>query len=437
MYVLVEGMTASDEEEQGRVCRAAVINITQQKSAEELAVANHALSQARVGAEAASAAKSQFYANMSHELRTPMNAILGMIDAALARASDPIILDCLHTAKGAGGLLLTLLNDLLDSAKIESGTLELKPAPFSLRRMLEDVVRTLSARASEKGLSLHHRIPDQLPDGLVGDRIRLQQVLFNLAENALKFTDRGDVEIRVRVVSQDVEAFLAFAVQDTGIGIPPADRDRLFQPFTQADASATRRFGGTGLGLSICKHLVEMMGGRIWVESEVGEGSTFHFTVRLPFAKEFAGDSEALAIVPTTAVARLRILLADDNPANQKVATHFLQGRGHIVELAENGQQAVCLSAENCYDLILMDVQMPEMDGLEATSAIRHREAGGRRVPIIAVTAHASSRDRDRCLAAGMDGYLSKPINIREMIGLIENLAGGKVCPDIQQCGLW
>ena len=252
---------------------------------------------------------------MSHELRTPMNAILGMIDVALPKAMDPTVLDCLQTAKGSADLLLTLLNDLLDSARIESGKLELESAPFSLRRMLDQITRVLAVRASENGLCFYCHMPEETPDAVVGDRMRLQQVLLNLAGNAIKFTEQGEVEVRVRMLPSpfgrgaggegvvelasspesphpsplpmgEGTVDLEFAVRDTGIGISPSGQARLFQSFTQADASTARRFGGTGLGLSICKSLVGLMGGRIWVESEVGKGSTFRFTVRLPAAEE-------------------------------------------------------------------------------------------------------------------------------------------------------
>jgi PAS domain S-box-containing protein len=419
IWVTTRGEVVRDAD--GRIVglRGTVQDITDRKRAEE------AIQRAKAAAEAANEAKGQFLANMSHELRTPMNAILGMIDVALPRATDPTVQDCLQTAKGSADLLLTLLNDLLDSAKIESGKLELESAPFSLRRMLDQITRVLAVRASEKGLCFYCRMPDETPDAVVGDRMRVQQVLLNLAGNAIKFTERGDVEIHLHTLSQDGEACLQFAVRDTGIGIPASSQERLFQPFTQADASTTRRFGGTGLGLSICKSLVELMGGRIWVESAVGKGSTFYFTVRLPLAKELPADFDAPVAVPTAACVQLRVLLVEDNPANQKLATYILQDRGHLVEIAGDGQEAICLTEQNHYDVILMDVQMPGMNGLEATAAIRNREDGGKRVPIIAMTAHAMRGDRDRCLAAGMDGYLSKPVNALEMIGLVESLARG------------
>ncbi|NLY00039.1 MAG: PAS domain S-box protein [Rhodopirellula sp.] len=417
-------VTASPiKDKDGRIIAASKLahDITDRKRAEA------ALLEAKAAAEAASVAKSRFLANMSHELRTPMNAILGLIDVALPNTIHPTVRDCLQTAKGSAGLLLTLLNDLLDSAKIESGRFELESAPFSLRQMLDQITRVLAARASGKGLSFCCRVPDQTPDAVTGDRMRLQQVLLNLAGNAVKFTERGEVAISVEQSQiSDAESEicnLTFAVRDTGIGIPPAVQEHLFRPFTQADTSTARRFGGTGLGLSISKSFVEMMDGRIWVESEPGKGSTFYFTVRLPLAKELPSDFEAPVAVTTVASAQLRILLAEDNPANQKLAAYILQDRGHLLDIAEDGQQAIDLSEQNHYDVILMDVEMPGMNGLEAAAAIRKREAGGPRVPIIAMTAHAMAGDRDRCLAHGMDGYLSKPIDAQEMIALIEGLA--------------
>jgi PAS domain S-box-containing protein len=416
-WIWAAGRHRQDDTGAPRRMAGIVQDITERKQAEE------ALLQAKVAAEAASVAKSQFLTNMSHELRTPMNAILGMIDIALPKAIDPTVQDCLQTVKGSADLLLTLLNDLLDSAKIESGKLELESAPFSLRQMLDQMTRVLAVRASENGLGFYCRLPEETPDALIGDRMRLQQVLLNLAGNAIKFTERGEVEVSVRAVPRDDEACLEFVVRDTGIGIPPALLERLFQPFGQADASMSRRFGGTGLGLSICKNLLDLMGGRIWVESQVGKGSTFYFTVQLSLAKELPPDVEARVAIPAAARVQLRILLAEDNPANQKLATYLLEDRGHLVEIAGNGQEAVSLTEQNSYDVILMDVQMPEMNGLEATAAIRRREDGSRRVPIIAMTAHAMKGDRERCLAAGMDDYLSKPIDAHETIALVERVA--------------
>jgi PAS domain S-box-containing protein len=375
-------------------------------------------------------AKSRFLANISHELRTPMNAILGMIDLALPKASDPTVRDCLQTARGSADLLLTLLNDLLDSAKIESSKLQLEVAPFSLRRMLDQIARVLAVRASEKGLRFSCGIADATPEVVLGDRTRLQQVLLNLAGNAIKFTERGEVEIAVDAVMEDGEARLGFAVRDTGIGIPRSSLEHLFQPFAQADASMARRFGGTGLGLSIAKSLVELMGGQIRVRSDVGVGSTFEFAIRLPLVTQLPPDFEAPLALPAVAATPLRILVVEDNSANQKLATYILRERGHMVELAGDGQEAVDLTEMNRYDVILMDVQMPGMNGLDATVLIRRRERGRDHVPIIAMTAHTMKDDRERCLAAGMDGYLAKPVSAPEMIGLAESLAGRAAPPD-------
>ena len=396
--------------------------------AEDVAARKRAVEQlnaAKAAAEAANQAKSQFLANISHELRTPMNSILGMIDVALPRVADAVAQDCLQTAKESADLLLTLLNDLLDSAKIESGKLDLESAPFSLRRVLEQTSRVFALRAGEKGLDFRCNVPETVPDLLLGDSVRLQQVLFNLAGNAVKFTEAGSVEIGVRCLSQDRSARLEFEVRDTGIGIPPDCVNQLFQPFVQADASMARRFGGSGLGLSICKSLVQLMGGDIQVESSPA-GTKFYFTVRLLLAKELPCDGPEPEIASTACSAPLRILLVEDNLANQKLANYVLRDRGHQVDNAVNGQEAVELSEQNPYDVILMDVQMPIMSGLDATAAIRQREnpnGTGRRVPIIAMTAHATPSDRARCKAAGMDGYLCKPVKREELVAAVEQLA--------------
>ncbi len=393
----------------------------------ELEKTQHQLFEAKAAAEAANEAKGRFLANVSHELRTPMNAILGMVDLALPRQSDPLSSEFLQTAKASADVLLTLLNDLLDSAKIEAGKLELESAPFSLRCVLDHTTQVLAVRASEKGISYSCRIMSNVPDVLVGDQVRVRRILLNLAGNAIKFTDRGGVTVNVRVEVQEThQACLEFAVRDTGIGIPRAVLDRIFHPFTQADASTARQFGGTGLGLTISSRLVSMMGGRIWVESEPGQGSTFYFTIRLPLAKQSL-PAPVAPLVLRAAPRSLRILLVEDNPANQKLVAFILKDRGHAVEVAGNGHEGIRRAEQDRYDVILMDVQMPGVDGLEATKAIRAREYGRSHVPIVAMTAHAMKGDRERCLAAGMDGYLSKPVDGQEMIVLIEDLAAKAV----------
>ena len=433
-----------DEQGQMRGFAKVVCDVTDRKRMEQSLVL------AKAAAEAANQAKSRFLANISHEFRTPMNAILGMVDLTLQKTTDPAARDYLQTAKESAGILLALLNDLLDSAKIESGKLELESAPFSLRRLLDNTAQVLGIRAAEKGISFSVRIPDDAPDAFVGDHVRLEQILFNLAGNAIKFTERGEVEISVKMVeglgigdwglagaprpppsdsppltpnpqSLIPVVTLAFAVRDTGIGIPRSELEHIFQPFAQADPSTTRRFGGTGLGLTICSNLIALMGGRIWVESEPGHGSTFYFTVRLPLAKEPPAKAEP--VIDAAPASPLRILLVEDNPANQKVAAYLLRERGHTVEIAADGRQALQFTQHNRYDVILMDLQMPGMNGLEATAAIRAPRERGRHVPIVAMTAHAMKEDRERCLAMGMDGYLSKPINAPEVISLVEGLA--------------
>ncbi len=450
---LVKGQTAP------RTLVRVVRHAVERKRLEESLRRLHELAERRaVEAQAANEAKSRFLANVSHELRTPMNAILGMVDLVLRKELDPTTRDCLNTARESADVLLTLLNDLLDSAKIESGNLELESAPLRLRRIMDQVTRSLSIRASEKGLALDCRIAANVPDALVGDEVRLRQVLLNLAGNAIKFTERGEVTMRVRVVepaderpevrergleeSDDrttvarsavpaidpqtpmLSATLEFSVRDTGIGIPPDSLARIFKPFAQADSSTARRFGGTGLGLSISANLIAMMGGRIWAESEPGRGSTFYFTVCLPLDNEPPPGRQPALDVAAGPTRKLRILLVEDNPANQKVATYILQEAGHTIEVARDGRQAIGMCECERYDVILMDVQLPGMDGVETTAAIRAQESAGkyRQAPIIALTAHAMGGDRERFLAAGMDGYLTKPIEPSELLAEIDNL---------------
>jgi PAS domain S-box-containing protein len=539
-------------------------DVTNRKKAEE------ALRQTKEAADAASVAKSQFVANISHELRTPMNAVLGMLELALGEEPGPAVRDYLQTAKESADALLVLLNDILDFSRIEAGKLSLHVVPFRLRAMLDETMKALAVQAHEKGLELTCDVPGDVPDSVCGDPSRLRQVLVNLIGNGIKFTREGEVSVSLRVLSQTLEeAELVLAVADTGIGISADDQRRVFEPFTQADSSRTRPYGGTGLGLAISTSLIGMMGGRLWVESRPGEGSTFSFTVRLrsspdtgfappapppriehlrglrvlvvddnatsrrilstmlaawSMQPEAAGDartaltmlqeaaeeaarpfslvvldeimpgedgltlaewirqdprlagaalltlssagrftgtqrreqlgiaahlekpvsqSELLRAIgralgfsvrldagsreakkdapPATAQRSLRVLLVEDTLANQKLVSRILGKRGHLVEVAEDGGKAVQLVEQEDFDLVLMDVQLPVLDGFEATAAIRAiPEPRKSRVPIVALTAHAMKGDQDRCLEAGMDAYISKPIDSRELIAIVE-----------------
>ncbi|MCR4411800.1 MAG: PAS domain-containing protein [Thermoguttaceae bacterium] len=539
-------------------------DITERKQAAE------ALRAAKEAAEAANRAKSAFLANMSHEIRTPLNAIIGMTEFVLDTPLSPQQRDYLAVVQESGESLLTILNDILDFSRIEAGKLALDSAPFDLREVLFDAVNAFSLRARRKGLELACHVDPEVPRAVVGDGNRLRQVLAHLVGNAVKFTDQGEVHLRVECQPEpNDEVSLVFTVSDTGVGIPHDKKELVFAPFEQADSSTTRRFGGAGLGLAICSRLVELMGGRIWVESEPGQGSVFRFTARFPRAERGkapvrlapaivrgarvlvvdANDSdrhaleelfarwgtrpsaasdvrEAMSLLEEScllsdpfrlavieevlpeldgfclaewirrhaqlgrmsivmlssaspadnaaqcqalgiasylvkpvrpselldAVAAalrsaaieeepplrgrrarirpLRILLAEDSLVNQKLAIGLLQREGHAVTVANNGREAVARAESQSFDVVLMDVQMPEMDGLEATAAIRQREQGtGRHVPIIAMTAHALQGDRERCLEAGMDEYIAKPIRAQQLLGLLETMFGAAPCP--------
>ncbi|HSM58247.1 MAG TPA: ATP-binding protein [Candidatus Sulfomarinibacteraceae bacterium] len=399
-------------------------------------------------AKEATRAKAEFLANMSHEIRTPLNAIVGMTDLMQRTELTPKQREYMQAVASSGDALLTLINDILDFSKIEAGKLDLEQSPFSLHDCLMEALNMLQEKADRKGLDLSLRIDSDVPPLIVADLARLRQVLVNLVGNAVKFTHEGSVSVSVEQIAagDDGRQILQFAVADTGIGIPQKKLDLLFDSFSQVDASTTRQFGGTGLGLAICKRLVELMGGRIWVESEVQIGSTFYFTVPVrphevapqlsdrreaqprngqqasrqseTFAepKDAGFDHELAQRYP------LQILVAEDNQVNQIVALRFLEQFGYEADVANNGVEALKAVENHHYDVILMDVQMPQLDGIQATQHILQQYSAEKRPFIVAMTAHALKGDRERLLELGMDLYLEKPVRPARLAEILESV---------------
>ena len=390
-----------------------------------------------VAAHTANLSKSEFLANMSHEIRTPMNSIIGLSELAMDEAESPAQLEHLMMIRDSANSLLLIINDILDIAKIESGKVVIEHTAFCLHEVLQDAVNLFRVEAIKKGLKLSLNMDNSIPSRLTGDPTRIRQVLINLTGNAMKFTKEGEIKIRASLIEPgDTEVTVLLEISDTGIGIPQNKQEKIFESFSQADGSTARTYGGTGLGLSISRKLVELMGGLIWLRSEPGKGTTFYFTLPLERpVEEKPSDAVRSETGGKAETGPLKLLLTEDNPMNIKVATRILERQGHTVVVAHDGQEAIRILSSKRFDAVLMDVEMPVMDGYDTTRSIRSPESPvlDRDIPIIAMTAHAMDEHQRQCLEAGMDEFVSKPLNMKDMMLRIRRAIENKRAADSGQ----